>query len=122
MSTATWTTWLGDIMADLNKGEQVQVPIPPLSHPRNGGFVETTTAEPKAGKLRDWVKPLPGGGRLHIHEFEGPRFVVHLDKADPERGPSSGLTHFFTESGTGRVVLILGVLAVVGVLVWKYAK
>jgi hypothetical protein len=55
-----------------------------------------------SGARRSYVKPLPGGERLHVNVFERQRhFVIktHVDQHDPGRNP---LGHVLVDMGVKR--------------------
>lgn len=82
-------------MGWLTKARKV-VKLPPTnlkgidtSYTRRGYQRGPVLAWPSGAK-RTYVKPLPGGERLHVNVYERPRhFVIktHVDQHDPGRNP-----------------------------------
>ncbi|MCA9559848.1 MAG: hypothetical protein KC583_14970 [Myxococcales bacterium] len=106
---SSYLNWITQVWTDLVRRKQVRVPAH-LGHPRHAGFNRPPLAEP-VGQIDDWVLPLRGGSRVHIHEFANGRLIAHLDRIDPERGPVQALAHWLTETRSGAV-------AITGVLVY----
>lgn len=80
-----------------------------LGPPEAYGFEEEEVAW-NVGQINNWVLPLDDGSRLHIHQFEGWRYVIHRDAFDPRRSPISTLLHLLFETPPGKVLVAGGVL------------
>lgn len=107
--------WLQQNWELLKRGRKVMLPIS-APHPSRLGFHRPAMAE-AAGQVADWVKPLPDGSRLHLHEYNNGVLVAHRDRIDPERGAFEAINHFFSESQTGKAALCtMGILTACAIL------
>jgi hypothetical protein len=117
----TWQQWLAAEWPCLRAHGRSCVPAE-LGHPREAGFAPAVIAE-QQGQVGDWVLPLSDGSRLHVHEYPDGALVAHVDAIDPGRGVGAALRHVATETTLGRLVVVQGFGALLGVgwLRW-YAK
>ena len=99
----TWDRWLLVAWPALVGRRRIRLPAF-LPHPRAVGFTEPALADP-AGQVRDFVRSLPDGSRLHVHEMKGGALVLHRDRTDPARGAGAAAWHWASEAGSARVAL-----------------
>lgn len=104
-----WLEWLDDNLRRLSRRARLQAPSW-LPHPAEAGFAESSIAEPH-GQARDWVLSLSDGSRVHVHEHEDGRLVVHRDRYDPSAGPLRAVAHFLIETRAGKATLAVGAVA-----------
>jgi hypothetical protein len=87
-------------------------------HPLHYGFERGLIADPKEGKVSDWILSLPGQGRLHAQVFAGGTIRFHWDRKDPAQ--QEALEHVLEESKFGPWIkaagMAVGVVALVKVL------
>ena len=103
-----WTLWIRRAWSALEKGHKVSAPSQ-LPHPSVAGFRPLAFAQ-LSGQCRDWTLPLDDGSRIHIHEFEDARLLVHRDRFDPDQNLASLARHLFFETWFGLAVMGLGVV------------
>ena len=109
-----WARWFREHRDVLSGGEEHEIPVPPdLPHPSRSGFTPTSLAE-AVGQVHDWALPISDGSRLHVHEFEDGSMSVHRDATDPSRGLTSAVWHWVTESRSGRIIVVAGVVLFAG--------
>lgn len=99
------------VVAHLRRGGRVEL----LQHPSTMGFRRTRGGE-NHGQVADWVRAMPDGSRLHVHEMRGGRFVLHRDRWDPDRGLPHAVAHVLLETRAGNVAVLGGILRLAGVL------
>jgi hypothetical protein len=103
---AQWLQWIQANYPQLKDGKFLQTPWW-LSHPSISGFARTDLAE-NVGQKADWVVSVNDGSRIHLHEYQDGRIVIHRDATDPSRGPMHALWHWLTEAQLGKFVLVVG--------------
>lgn len=96
----------------LLKGETVILPDFFRDMGRHG-FKEAYFSQP-AGQIKDYVRSNPDGSRFHVHEFEGGRRTMHLDKYDPDKNLPNLLKHLFQETWIAPAILVFLGLFILG--------
>jgi hypothetical protein len=108
-----WELWFRDNWEALTAGH---VPVPTwLPHPSQAGFRRLQFSTP-SGQVADWGLSLTDRSRIHVHQHADGRLVAHRDKYDPDAGLGSLLAHVFTETGIGKLALVVGVVMAAGSL------
>jgi hypothetical protein len=101
-----WLSWINSQWSDLQGGKKVTAPGW-LPTPRESGFQPIPIASPE-GQCADWGLSLTDGSRVHVHQFNDGRRVVHRDRFDPDQGILRGVAHLLTETWVGPVALVAG--------------
>lgn len=113
-----WRSWISDERVRLGARQHVVVPEW-LPRPPSSGFRRIWLTE-SVGQVGDYVLPLPGDERLHVHEFADGRLVAHVD-LDPEAGPLQGLRHLLQETRVGPWLVACAIVAV-GAYAWSHQE
>jgi hypothetical protein len=103
MNQELWLTWINSALTAVDADARIRVPawLPP---PEDSGFTRPWIAEPH-GQIADYILALSDGTRVHVHEMQDGRLLAHRER-NPSHSFASALMHFFTESFTGRALLI----------------
>lgn len=101
-----WVSWIQSNWKSLKSGKKISAPTW-LGHPSYAGFRQIDLAA-RQEQCRDWGLSFDDGSRVHVHEFEDGRLLVHRDRYDPAKSLGSLFAHLLGETVLGPVLLVVG--------------